>query len=265
MEISVIIPTYNPAAYLRECLDSLSRQTLDPSLFEVIIVLNGEKQGYEDVIKEYISSHSDINFVYLYSSIPGVSRARNMGLDAAKGEYIAFIDDDDFVSEVYLEELFFKASRDVISLCYPLSFHDGTNKYEKYSITYNYLSAIKNSKQPYIVARKFFSGPVYKLIHRDVIGDRRFDTRFRNGEDSLFMFLISDKMHNVDFTSQNAIYYRRIRTGSATTSLNIVGRCKVCFSYLSALHAIYWKRPIKYNFSFFITRNLGAIHAMISK
>ena len=265
MKISVIIPTYRPGRYLIECLDSLSKQTMDCASFEIIIVLNGEKQGYEDAILGYISSHSRINYVYLYSSISGVSRARNMGLDVARGEYITFIDDDDFVSESYLDELFLKASKDVISLCYPLSFLDGSEKYQKYSITNNYLSAVNNKKQVYTVARKYFSGPVYKLIHRDIIGERRFDTRFKNGEDSLFMFLISDRMRYVDFTSQNAIYYRRIRVGSATSSLGTIARCKVCFKYLLALHSIFWSNPSKYSISFFITRNIGALHALVSK
>lgn len=56
-----------------------------------------------------------------------------------------------------------------------------------------------------------------------------------------------------------------IRLGSATTSLSIVARCKVCFKYLLALHSIFWSNPSKYSNSFFITRNIGALHALVSK
>lgn len=57
-----------------------------------------------------------------------------------------------------------------------------------------------------------------KLLHRDIIAGRRFDKRFSNGEDSLFMFSVSDRVRSVEFTSPKAVYYRRIRFGSATTS-----------------------------------------------
>ena len=265
MDISVIIPTYRPQDYLWECLNSLNKQSFSKERFEVVLILNGDKDSFESEIKSYICSHTELQIKFFFTLKKGVSFARNMGLDVARGEYITFIDDDDFVSENYLEELYMKASKDVVSLCYPLSFIDGSKVFEKYSITYNYLYAEKNKKQFYTVARKFFSGPVYKLIHRDIIGERRFDTRFKNGEDSLFMFLISDKMRYVDFTSQNAIYYRRIRVGSATSSLGTIARCKVCIKYLIALHSIFWSNPSKYSISFFITRNIGALHALVSK
>ena len=72
MKISVIVPTYRPGSYLRECLDSLVKQSFDHSCYEVIVVLNGEKQVYEDKILEYIKGHKDVNFNYLYSSTPGI-------------------------------------------------------------------------------------------------------------------------------------------------------------------------------------------------
>ena len=264
MEISVIIPTYNPGAYLIDCLESITYQTMNPARFEVIIVLNGEKQGYEEKILEYIGKHSNINFVYLYSSIPGVSKARNMGLDAAKGEYVAFIDDDDYVSRCYLEELYKHASKDVIPVCRPLSFKDGTSDYEEYSITKEYDRYCANSRLPFFIPKRFFNGPVYKLIHRKIIGNRRFDNRFKNGEDSLFMFLISDRMKYVEFAADSAIYYRRIRPNSATQSKKPFGYSFINYSRLILVHSvIYFKNFPKYNFNFFINSIIGRIKSII--
>lgn len=264
MDVSVIIPTYKPQNYLVTCLDSLCNQSFPRERYEIVIVLNGCKEPYEGRIKNYIKQHDRLNVQFIQLDVGNVSNARNKGLDIAKGDFITFVDDDDYVSATYIEELFIKASRNIISLCYPLSFIDGTSNFEKYSITYNYLSVVCNGVQPFNNAKKFFSGPVYKLIHRDIIGERRFDKRFKNGEDSLFMFLISDRMINVDFTSKDAVYYRRIRNGSATRSIGFIKKVRAGVKYLLALHEIYWSSPSKYNLSFFLTRNLGAIHAMIS-
>lgn len=115
MKISVIIPSYKPQSYIWECLDSLCRQTFPKNDFEVILVLNGCKEPYESQIKEYISKHPDIHWRYFQTDQGGVSNARNIGLDAAKGEYITFVDDDDYVSGVYLKELYKKAGMNVIS------------------------------------------------------------------------------------------------------------------------------------------------------
>ena len=108
--ISVVIPTYKPGAYIWECLDSLGRQTLSKEEFEVIIVLNGEKEPYFSQIEDYVRQHEgELNMRLLYSEKSGVSNARNMGIDEARGEYLTFIDDDDWVTDNYLYNLFAKA------------------------------------------------------------------------------------------------------------------------------------------------------------
>ena len=95
MKISVIVPTYQPANYLWECLDSLCRQTLAPKEFEVVIVLNGCNEPYFGRIQQYIHAHQNHNFQLIQTEVGGVSNARNIGIDQSKGEYLAFLDDDD--------------------------------------------------------------------------------------------------------------------------------------------------------------------------
>ena len=267
MKISVIIPTYKPQAYLWECLGSLCRQTFDKNAFEIILILNGCMEPYYAQIKEYISANmSGCNVILLQTDTGGVSNARNIGLDIAKGEYITFIDDDDYVSESFLEELYDKASVDTISLCKPIAFTENVNTSQPYSITdvFNKLSA--SPMLHFTRARKYFSGPWMKLIHRDVIGSRRFDTRFVNGEDSLFMFLISDRMRNVSFTSASAVYYRRYRAGSAVTTQKPFGYWfKNCMKMLGAYLHIYFSAPTKYNFGFFVTRLMAIGHTLVNQ
>ena len=107
MKVSVIIPTYKPQAYIWECLDSIKNQTFPKEDFEVILVLNGCNEPYYSQIKEYIDNNLvDYNVNFIQTDQGGVSNARNIALDAAKGEYVTFIDDDDYISPKYLEELY---------------------------------------------------------------------------------------------------------------------------------------------------------------
>lgn len=262
MKISVIVPTYKPQAYLWECLDSIYNQTFPKNEYELILVLNGCNEPYNSQIKEWFSKHSDLQVQYFQTDEGGVSNARNIALDNSKGDYLTFIDDDDLISPFYLQELYDTVAPDVVSLCYPYAFNDGViEKQLPYGITYayDYYMEHKCTSLSYKV-RKFFSGPCMKLIPMSFIQDRRFDVRFKNGEDSLFMFLISDKIKKVAFTSKDATYYRRYRDNSAytrgKTKREIISNK---MSMIKAYISIYLKKPQKYSLLFFITRLLGTL------
>lgn len=267
MKISVIIPTYKPKDYIWECLESLVKQTFPKKDFEVILVLNGCTEPWKSEIENYVAKEmQSMNVTYIHTKQGGVSNARNLALDNAKGEYVTFIDDDDFVSPRFLEELYSKADPLTISLCYPYAFNDGEKEIQlPYTITDAYDHCVaRNITAISSKVRIFFSGPWMKLIPMSFIQNRRYDVRFKNGEDSLFMFLISDKFKNFTFTSRDAIYYRRYREGSAVTgnreSSEILKtgllQTKVYLSY-------YFKKPYSYNLIFFITRLLACIHSII--
>lgn len=263
LKISVIIPSYKPGPYLWQCLDSLQVQTLPKDAFEVILVLNGCKEPYESEIRKYLVSLG-LNCKFIQLDEGGVSNARNVGIDVSKGEYIAFIDDDDYVSQSYLEELLKVSSRDTVGLCLPIAFNGKDNRELPYELTKEFDNKSVSGKQPFYCPRKLFAGPCMKLIHRDILGDRRFDKRFRNSEDSLYMFAVSNRMKWASFTSPSAIYYRRFREGSAVTS-------KRTFSQkMSNSLRIIWEETKmyfghfpQYSFYFYATRVLGALRGAI--
>lgn len=267
MKISVIIPTYKPKEYIWDCLSSLAYQTLDKQLFEVIIVLNGCNEPYYSQIASYIKKHlSTVNINLIQANTGGVSLARNIGLDQARGMYISFIDDDDFISPTYLEELYKLADENTIVLAYPYAFDDGKPNIQlPYRITKAYNYCIKNNYNTInTIARKFFSGPCMKLVPKNIIQNRRFDPRFKNGEDSLFMFLISDKFKTLKLTSVTAIYYRRYRSESANFSTNIFQRSYNSIKLVIEYTRIYFSNIKQYNFNFYITRILGSIRSIIT-
>lgn len=268
MKISVIIPTYKPREYLCECLDSLEKQTFPKSDFEIVLVLNGCEEPYKSQIQSYIDSHKVLNIKFLHILQGGVSNARNMALDVVCGEYVAFIDDDDLISPTYLERLYDIIDTNTVALCYPYAFDDGhLNKQLSYHITdvYETCSTKKHNKISSKV-RKYFSGPCMKLIPMGIIQERRFDVRFKNGEDTLFMFLISDRIKNIQFTSRDAVYYRRNRNNSAVNRKRKL--FDVIFSNLLQIWTYikyYIKSPFKYNLLFLNSRIGGALYAIVNR
>lgn len=265
IKISVIVPTYKPQGYLWECLDSLVKQTFPKKCFEIILVLNGCTEPWKRQIEEFICQKMlEMNVHFIHTEKGGVSNARNIALDIAAGEYVTFIDDDDFVSQRYLEILYANAASDTISLCYPYAFNDGDVQHQlEYSITSQYDKISALGKQSFTRARKYFSGPWMKLIPMSFIQDRRYDIRFKNGEDSLFMFLISDRFKYVDFTDHSATYYRRYRLNSAISYNRnkyyvVVNSIKIILTYFK----YYFKHPLSYNMLFFATRILATIKSV---
>lgn len=266
MKISVIVPTYKPKDYLWECLDSLVAQTLFGSEWELLLVLNGCCEPWRTHIEQYIGSKMQgMNVVFVQTDTPGVSNARNIALDRVRGEYVTFIDDDDYVSPQYLEELLNAASPDTVSLCYPYAFDDGRPDVQrKYSITdaYEYCAAHGCGRLSSKV-RKFFSGPCMKLIPMSFIQERRYDVRFANGEDSLFMFLISDRIKRTALASRTAVYYRRYRENSAVTrKKNLQNVITNGLLLILAYSHIYFNNPFKYNLKHFFHVIFGTIHRM---
>ena len=266
MKVSVIVPTYKPGTYLWECLRALENQTLAKDAFEVILVQNGCAEPYSSQIKDFIQTQlNGLNIRHLELEQGGVSNARNTGIDQAQGEYIAFIDDDDYVSETYLEELLNAASPQVVSLSNTFSFiDDEEHVYTPFRITKNFEGCTSKGHTSINKAKKYFSGPCMKLIHRDIIGDRRFDLRFKNGEDSIYMFLLSDRISEVAFTSPEAVYYRRFRAGSAVTSSStFMQRAENARLRIKEYNSMYFGSFPRYNTLFYITRLIATIKGVL--
>ena len=100
--ISVVIPIYKVEKYLCECVDSVINQTY--TNLEIILVDDGSPDNCPAICDDYASKDSRIKVIHKENG--GQSSARNAGIKIAKGEYISFIDSDDYVSPVYIEQLY---------------------------------------------------------------------------------------------------------------------------------------------------------------
>lgn len=108
VKVSVIIPVYNAAPYLRKCLDSVVRQSLKD--IEIICVDDGSADGSAEILKEYSLADSRVRYIFQQNAGPG--SARNKGMQYATGKYLSFLDADDFFELTMLETAYELAEKD---------------------------------------------------------------------------------------------------------------------------------------------------------
>lgn len=254
MLVSVIIPSYKPGDYLKDCLCALCRQTLDRKEFEIIIILNGCNQPYFDQIQDYIKEHEEQVILIYQTDTPGVSNARNIGIEESHGEYLTFIDDDDLVSSSYLESLL-KVSSDVCVGCSTMNafYNEPVEKIDTF-LSKAYMRC-EDKPFGYYEYRQFLSPPVAKMIHRDIIGGCRFPVDMKKSEDSLFCLQISPRIKDMKLASPDAVYYQRLREGSAMRKKESVGAIIKEHLFIEYKYFSVWIRnPFQYNFRFFLSR-----------
>lgn len=104
-KVSVIVPVYNVENYIEKCLTSLVNQTLKD--IEIIVVNDGSKDNSKKIINDFLDKYK--NIVYVEKKNGGLSDARNYGMKYAKGDYVAFLDSDDYVDETIYEKMYNKA------------------------------------------------------------------------------------------------------------------------------------------------------------
>ena len=107
MKLSVIIPLYNSGHFLSRCIGSLLNQDIDINDYEVLIINDGSTDNSLDIALEFANNHSNV-FVHNKAN-GGVGSARNKGISLAKGEYIYFIDPDDYLAANVLHTIISEA------------------------------------------------------------------------------------------------------------------------------------------------------------
>ena len=173
----------------------------------------------------------------------GVSNARNLILDQAQGDSICFVDDDDFVSDNYLAHFSeaLKGSEGCIAIANVKGYDETTC-----TLTEDYLG------------RAFLRNKGHRRFHILNIAGRRFDTRFKVGEDAIFMFSVSDKIKGARFTTDDTVYYRDLRAGSVLRNNIPVGFfVKNALRLWSRYLAIFFSGKGRYNFPLLVNRLLA--------
>ena len=109
-KVSLIVPIYNTSKYLNKCIDSLINQTLKD--IEILLINDGSSDNSEDIIKKY----SDKRIKYIAKKNEGIGKTRNLGIAKASGQYLAFVDSDDYLDKSFCEKMYNKATKDECDL-----------------------------------------------------------------------------------------------------------------------------------------------------
>ncbi len=217
IKVSVIIPVYNVEKYIRQCLESVTNQTLKD--IEIIVVNDGTKDNSMKIVEEYLS---DERMKIINKENGGLSSARNAGIKAAQGKYICFIDSDDFIDNSMMEELYNeieKTNSDVVESNIFL-YDDKTHKVEgRKNKKYN--SAEKGS----YLWGKYTTEVCNKIYKKEFL--LKNSIFFEEGmihEDDLFTIRILFSTNKICHIQKSFYYYRINRCGSTMTNVNLEKR-----------------------------------------
>ncbi len=214
--ISIIIPIYKVEAYLRDCLNSVQKQTY--TNFEVLLINDGSPDNSEQICLEF--EQKDTRFNYFYKENGGVSSARNLGIEKATGKWIVFIDSDDTVEENYLKDFIDNYVDDTTLLIQDLTKEtNGQVKVNRLSFIenkyYNLISDFEEIiKNPHIL-----EGFIYnKFFKRSFILDNNicFKTNITHKEDEIFCLEYYNTIENIQLLTASNYHY--INRGNSVTS-----------------------------------------------
>ncbi len=202
VKVSIIVPVYNVYDYLRKCLDSLVKQTLKD--IEIIVVNDGSPDNSQEIIDEYVSKYKNVKSFIKKNG--GLSDARNYGLKKAVGEYIAFVDSDDYVDKDMMKKMYNKAINDDLDIvvCDNIEVYD----YKKVYINSN-LHYSDNNVCNYIISPPM---ACVRLYNRELFDNVKF-TKDIYYEDLNLTPSLAIMTNKIGFLEEGLYYYVQ-RSGS---------------------------------------------------
>ena len=209
--ISVIIPVYNSEAVLESCLSSLFSQTY--TNFEIILIDDCSSDASLKICEKFAKDHSNV-FVLRQAENKGPSSARNLGIEASKGDYIAFVDSDDQIASQYLEILLANIKdlkADISAVSYQIVKRDKQPKQNKDNKTLSFSSHEAISDLLY--QKRLDSSQCCKLFKRSAIGRIRFDEQISVYEDLLFVYQAFSNCNKIVWSNQKLYYYYKQDNG----------------------------------------------------
>ncbi len=202
-KISVIIPVYNDSVYIQRCLDKLINQTF--SDLEIIVVDDGSTDNTPQVLEDYANKDNRIKVITQANAKLGA--ARNTGMDVATGDYISFIDSDDWVDENYFEAMY-KASCDTgVDMSVSSAVRIKPNGRFRYYLSYDSVQVYDNTDDIIKTLRIPDLWEVWgKLYKRELLQDIRFEEGIFY-EDSRFTIKLLSRIKNIAAVPDVKYYY----------------------------------------------------------
>ena len=230
-KVSVIIPVYNTEKFLRKCLDSVCNQTLQD--IEIICINDCSTDGALEILREYARKDKRIKLIELFEN-GGAAKARNIGIDIAEGEYLGFVDSDDFVDLDFYEKLYTRAIKAEVEIAKGNYKNAENNEIDfalneeirknKTSMAFAYCSAIYSNN---LISKNNISFP-------DLI----------DMEDPIFSFkcaVLSNKIEIVDTAYINIVKRKNSVTSGIPTLEKIIDKLKgleLIIDYANSINVI---------------------------
>lgn len=241
-KVSVIVPVYNVKEYLRQCLDSVVSQTLKD--VEIILVNDGSTDGSDKICIEYAKKDNRIKVVNQQNA--GLAAARQAGLDVAQGEYIGFVDSDDYLEPTMYQELYEKAKEFNVDIVF-CNVYRNEDKKEQIYFTPGYYD--REGLEKVIFPRLLASFDQNKnestlrwcnwlrIYKKSLIDENniRFDKRFRRCQDLPFTFECTIHSKSYYYLGDRYLYHNRMNFESLSKGYtkNMWGLLKPWLEYLA--------------------------------
>ena len=230
-KVSVIIPAFNEEKYIKKCIDSILNQTLKD--IEIVLVDDGSTDKTYEIMKYYDNNYDNVTAIQMNHG--GVGKARNKGISLARGEYIKFVDSDDYIEPNALELMYNKAKENdagIVRCSYrtiigPFKLGDFHNYYKRRN------GVIDTTKDKnYIV--KETAGIGNKLIKRELLKDINFGEGIK-WEDLAFVPAILAKSGKVYFMNEALYNYRFNLSTSVLDQFRVIKNIDDIFKSLDKL------------------------------
>lgn len=221
IKVSVIVPVFNAEKYLEPCIHSLINQSLKE--IEFIFVNDGSVDSSPKIIESYQKKDARIQLINQENQ--GVSAARNKGIESAKGDYIGFVDADDYLSDSMYETLYTLANNNQVEIITSnfTAQQDGKWMVPKAIFPENKVFDPEEIQQviyPFLIKKDDLNSCCTKLFKRDFIISTEicFPVGVTNAEDALFILQAFSKANKVVFTNYSGYFYREVE-GSASRNI----------------------------------------------
>lgn len=205
IKLSIIIPCYNVENYVEKCINSLLQQTLND--IEIIVVNDGSKDNTLKILKKLVKENTNIKLIDKKNA--GVSAARNDALKIAKGEYIGFLDSDDWVEKDMFEKMYNKAIKENLDIVAS----DTNAVYPDKNIIIK--SNISQTSTPQELMLNAYAVIWNKIYKKELLDGITFKEGMTFCEDVLFLYMIYSRVNKVGAIDE-ALHYYLQREGSLT-------------------------------------------------
>lgn len=215
--ISIIYPVYNSGKYIRKSMESLVNQTIF-SRIEIVLVDDGSTDDSKSIYMEYADKYKNIKTIYQINK--GVSSARNRALKNAVGDYIMFVDSDDYVDKYFCESML----KNVLENKADIGISNFSMIHPDGSQVVHWKNHKELIKDKYKILKYFFSGNYIgnnlfeKIFRKSIIDNIEFMNGYAIGEDMYFVYQALKKSAVVSIDTSHSLYFYELHAGSAMFS-----------------------------------------------